>query len=59
MLELLNICFSSLCRTTHADAEGKHPIVLRIFIDPKEKTSLPHSLFEKGLGLPVRPTEER
>lgn len=29
-MELLNIRFSFLCRTTRTNAEGKHPIVLRI-----------------------------
>lgn len=30
MLELLNVRFSFLCRTTHTNSEGKHPLVLRI-----------------------------
>ncbi|MDB5196397.1 MAG: recombinase [Flaviaesturariibacter sp.] len=30
MLELLNIRFSFLCRTTHTNAEGKHPLVFRV-----------------------------
>jgi hypothetical protein len=30
VMELLNIRFSFLCRTTRTNAEGKHPIVLRI-----------------------------
>ena len=30
MLELLNVRFSFLCRTTRTNGEGKHPLVLRI-----------------------------
>src|SRR5215211_1873382 len=37
MLELLNIRFSFLCRTTHANAAGKHPIVLRILYRAERK----------------------
>lgn len=37
MLELLNIRFSFLCRTTHVNAEGKHPIVFRILYRSERK----------------------
>ena len=30
MLELLNIRFSFLCRTTHCNSHGKHPLVFRV-----------------------------
>ncbi len=36
-MELLNVRFSFICRSTHVDAHGKHPIVLRITFRSERK----------------------
>lgn len=57
-MQLLDIRFSFICRSTYAIDEGRNPIVLRmLYSEKKDGTSLPACIALEAIGTAIaRPT---